>query len=67
MAISALASLGLGSAPLFAASWLLYLSLFLPGQTFLSFQWDILLLEAGFVTIFMAPWRLLTTTGYQHV
>ena len=25
------------------------------GQTFLSFQWDILLLEAGFLAIFFAP------------
>jgi hypothetical protein len=25
------------------------------GQTFLSFQWDILLLETGFLAIFVAP------------
>src|SRR5262249_41929016 len=36
--------------------WLLYLSLFHVGQEFLSFQWDILLLETGFVAIFVAPW-----------
>ena len=37
-----------------------YLSLTIAGQTFLSFQWDILLLEAGFLAIFFAPlkWRL---------
>jgi lipase maturation factor 1 len=35
----------------------LYLSLTVAGQTFLSFQWDILLLEAGFLAIFFAPWR----------
>lgn len=34
-----------------------YLSLTIAGQTFLSFQWDILLLEAGFLAIFFAPWR----------
>jgi predicted DCC family thiol-disulfide oxidoreductase YuxK len=34
-----------------------YLSLTIAGQSFLSFQWDILLLEAGFLTIFIAPWR----------
>jgi hypothetical protein len=28
------------------------------GQTFLSFQWDILLLEAGFLSICLAPWQL---------
>ena len=26
------------------------------GQTFFSFQWDILLLETGFLAIFLAPW-----------
>ncbi|HEX7517254.1 MAG TPA: lipase maturation factor family protein [Chthoniobacterales bacterium] len=37
-----------------------YLSLTIAGQTFLSFQWDILLLEAGFLAIFFAPvrWRV---------
>ena len=35
-----------------------YLSLTIAGQTFLSFQWDILLIETGFLAIFLAPWRL---------
>jgi predicted DCC family thiol-disulfide oxidoreductase YuxK len=35
-----------------------YLSLAIAGQTFLSFQWDILLIETGFLAIFLAPWRL---------
>jgi len=37
-----------------------YLSLATAGQTFLGFQWDILLLETGFLAIFFAPvrWRL---------
>ena len=35
-----------------------YLSLTVAGQTFLSFQWDILLIETGFLSIFLAPWRL---------
>jgi len=37
-----------------------YLSLTIAGQTFFSFQWDILLLEAGFLAIFFAPvhWRI---------
>ncbi len=34
-----------------------YLSLTVAGQTFLSFQWDILLLETGFLAIFFAPWK----------
>src|SRR5262249_22737067 len=37
--------------------WFLYLSIMNVGQDFLSFQWDILLLEAGFLAIFLAPWR----------
>lgn len=51
-----------GIAPAFSAAllWITYLSLTVAGQTFLSFQWDILLLEAGFLSIFFAPmtWKL---------
>lgn len=35
--------------------WVLYYSLCQVGQTFLSFQWDILLLEVGSIAIFMTP------------
>jgi lipase maturation factor 1 len=35
-----------------------YLSATIAGQVFLSFQWDILLLETGFLSIFLAPWQL---------
>jgi predicted DCC family thiol-disulfide oxidoreductase YuxK len=35
--------------------WLLYFSLVVAGQLFLQFQWDILLLEAGFLAVFFAP------------
>ena len=38
--------------------WILYLSLVTVGQDFLAFQWDSLLLEAGFLAIFLAPWHL---------
>ena len=38
--------------------WMLYLSLVAIGQAFLSFQWDVLLLEAGFLAIFFAPLRI---------
>ena len=37
--------------------FVLYLSLTVAGQTFLSFQWDVLLLETGFIAIFFAPTR----------
>ncbi len=36
--------------------YLLYLSLFHAGQLFMSYQWDVLLLECGFLAIFL-PWR----------
>lgn len=41
--------------------FILYLSLFHAGQIFLNFQWDFLLLEAGFLAIFIGrcPSRLL--------
>lgn len=50
---------GLMPLPALVLSWLCYLSVFHAGQVFLSFQWDILLLETGFLAIFLAPlaWR----------
>ena len=38
--------------------WVLYLSLVSVCRDFLAFQWDNLLLEAGFLAIFLAPLRL---------
>lgn len=38
--------------------FVLYLSLCSAGQAFMSFQWDALLLEAGFIAIFLTPSRL---------
>jgi lipase maturation factor 1 len=35
--------------------WLFYLSLSVVGQDFLSYQWDALLLETGFLAIFLSP------------
>ena len=46
---------GIGPAPCLALLWLLYLSLVTVGRDFLGFQWDNLLLEAGFLAIFFAP------------
>ncbi|XP_012062776.1 PREDICTED: lipase maturation factor 2-like [Atta cephalotes] len=42
-------------APIFAGLWSLYYSLYQIGQTFMLFQWDVLLLEVGFLCIFVAP------------
>uniref|UniRef100_A0A8C7U6B2 Lipase maturation factor n=1 Tax=Oncorhynchus mykiss TaxID=8022 RepID=A0A8C7U6B2_ONCMY len=43
----------------FFCLWALYLSLCQVGQDFLRFQWDSLLLEAGFLTVLVAPLNLL--------
>lgn len=48
----------------FAQGWCLllcfwmYLSLCGFGQQFMAFQWDSLLLEVGFLTLFVVPWNL---------
>ncbi|MEY2511311.1 MAG: hypothetical protein QOE26_2074 [Verrucomicrobiota bacterium] len=55
--ISILLMAGLAPALSLSLLFVLYLSLTIAGQTFLSFQWDILLLEAGFLALFFAPWR----------
>ena len=49
MCLSLVICLGIHRPILFTLLWLLYLSFYLAGQTFLSFQWDILLLEYGFL------------------
>ena len=36
-------------------AWMLYLSLTVVGQDFMGFQWENLLLEAGFISIFLYP------------
>ncbi len=37
-------------------TWALYLSLFHVSQPFLGFQWDTLLIETGFLALFLVPW-----------
>ncbi|MXY22955.1 MAG: lipase maturation factor family protein [Acidobacteria bacterium] len=59
IALSVAAMAGLAPISVFALLWLCYLSLTLAGQDFLSFQWDILLLEAGALAVLYSPpaWR----------
>ena len=57
--LALLLSLGVSSVPVLVLLWVFYLSLSVAGQTFLSFQWDTLLLETGFLAIFYAPTQLL--------
>ncbi|MAX16725.1 MAG: hypothetical protein CMH73_00945 [Nitrospina sp.] len=38
-------------------AWIFYLSIFNVAQPFLGFQWDTLLLETGFLSLFLVSWR----------
>ena len=58
-ALAILAVLGHARPLLMLALWGLYLSITVAGQDFLSFQWDVLLLEAGLLAVFLAPHGLL--------
>ena len=49
---------GITPAVSLVALFVLYLSLAIAGQVFFNFQWDVLLLETGFLAIFFAPWQL---------
>ncbi|MGH7178656.1 MAG: lipase maturation factor family protein [Tepidisphaeraceae bacterium] len=50
---------GVATLPVLALLWACYLSLTVAGQEFLSFQWDVLLLETGFAAMFLAPWQVI--------
>lgn len=52
---SLLLLVGMAPGPCLLLLWILYLSLFTVCREFLGFQWDILLLETGFLAIFFAP------------
>ncbi len=62
---SLLLILGIVPAVSLVALFVFYLSLTIAGQTFLSFQWDILLLEIGFLAIFLAPWQIWPKRGRE--
>ena len=55
--VSVLVILRIAPGPLLFLLWVIYMSLYRVGQTFLSFQWDLLLLEAGFLGILFASWK----------
>ncbi len=65
MFFSGLVMAGVCTGPLLFLLWLMYLSIVTVGGDFMSFQWDVLLLEVGFLSIFYShfklldlPWRL---------
>lgn len=47
--------------PALAGLWVVYLSLVNTGGVFMSFQWDILLLETGFLALFLCRWEAKTS------
>jgi lipase maturation factor 1 len=57
--LAILVILGISPAPCLFLLWLIYLSLATVSREFLSYQWDSLLLETGFLAIFLAPLQLL--------
>ena len=56
--LAVLLIVGIAPAPCLFLLWLIYLSLSTVCRDFLGFQWDILLLETGFLAIFLAPLQL---------
>jgi predicted DCC family thiol-disulfide oxidoreductase YuxK len=64
-ALSVLLVWGLAPVFLLLLLWFLYLSLFSVGHVFLGYQWDVLLLEVGFLAIFWAPWSF-GPRGYRN-
>ena len=58
VALAALLCCGYAPGLILALLWVLYLSLAVAGRDFLSFQWDVLLLECGFLAILLAPHQL---------
>lgn len=56
--LAGLLIVGIAPGPMLVLLWLFYLSLVTVSREFLSFQWDNLLLEAGFLAIWLAPWHI---------
>src|SRR5205809_6822808 len=61
--LSLLLIFGIAPAPCLFFLWTFYLSLSCVCREFLNFQWDALLLEAGFLAIFVAPLQLRSALG----
>ena len=57
VAFSLLLAAGIAPVASLVGVWVLYLSLASAGQEFFYFQWDALLLETTFLSLFLAPWR----------
>jgi lipase maturation factor 1 len=54
--LSVLLTAGIAPGPTLVLLWSFYLSLLNVSGVFLSYQWDALLLETGFLSMWLAPW-----------
>jgi hypothetical protein len=63
--LSLLLVVGVLPLPALGLLWALYLSFTSVGQVFLGYQWDSLLLETGFLALFLAPPRLIPRPGRE--
>ncbi|HVV00704.1 MAG TPA: lipase maturation factor family protein [Verrucomicrobiae bacterium] len=63
---ASLALVGVSPPFCFLLLWLLYLSLCSIGGVFFGYQWDVLLLETGFLAIFFAPTRWLSLRAREE-
>ena len=63
--LSLLAFCGVAPGACFALLWIAYLSLCNVAQSFLSFQWDALLLETTLFAVFLVPWSW--RTGWRFI
>ncbi|HTL17812.1 MAG TPA: lipase maturation factor family protein [Patescibacteria group bacterium] len=64
-ALSVLLIAGIAPAPCLFLLWLIYLSLTAVSREFLSFQWDVLLLEVGFLAIFFSAPQWFPPRGWR--
>ena len=55
--LASAAVLGRGNSTIFLLLWMLQLSWMHIGQVFWGYGWELLLAEAGFLAIFLAPWK----------
>jgi hypothetical protein len=65
VALALLLLCDVASLPATIGLWALYLSLSVVGREFLSYQWDALLLETGFLAMFLAPRRWFPSWTHQ--
>jgi predicted DCC family thiol-disulfide oxidoreductase YuxK len=65
VALGCLVAAGYGLRPALVALYLLYVSFIYAGQTFTSYQWDLLLAESGFVAIFLSSGSVIVLWLYR--